>query len=287
MKPVGIVANLEKPRASGIARMLVKRLRHLRRDVLLEESLADQLKSKNGRTVRELARSCSLLVVLGGDGTVLKVAREIHPYEPLLLPVNLGKLGFLAAVAPQSLGRVLPIVLRGQSDIGVHSTLEVSVFRGKQVQRGLVALNDVVISRGPISRITELELRVDGQFLNTYVCDGMIVSTPTGSTAYSLSAGGPIIVPDARVYAITPICPHTLSNRSVIVGDRSTVEIRIVSQPVELLLGLDGQRMIRLNPEDRVTARLGPYKVRMVALPGGTFLELLRKKLHWTGSHIS
>lgn len=287
MKPVGIVANLEKPRASVIARMLVKRLRHLRRDVLLEESLADQLKSKNGRTVRELARSCSLLVVLGGDGTVLKVAREIQPYQTLLLPVNLGKLGFLAAVAPQSLGRILPIVLRGQSSVVVHSTLEVSVLRGKQAQRGLVALNDVVISRGPISRITELELRVDGQFLNTYVCDGMIISTPTGSTAYSLSAGGPIIVPDARVYAITPICPHTLSNRSVIVGDRSTVEVRVVSQPVELLLGLDGQRMIRLNPEDRVTARLGPYKVRMVTLPGGTFLELLRKKLHWTGSHIS
>jgi NAD+ kinase len=287
MKPVGIVANLEKAGASRIARMLVRQLRHLRQRAVLEESLADELETRGGRPLRELARACRLLVVLGGDGTILKTAREIHPYAPPLLPVNLGKLGFLAAVPPSSLRRVLPLALSGRLMAVSHSTLEVAVARSRDAERGLVALNDVVISRGPVSRITELKLFVDGQFLNSYVCDGMIVSTPTGSTAYSLSAGGPIIVPEARVLTITPICPHTLSNRSVIISDRSTVEIQLTSQRMELLLGLDGQRMVRLAPSDRVSVRTGSFKVRIITPPGGTFFELLRKKLRWTGSHIS
>lgn len=287
MKPVGIVANLEKPGASRVARMLMRQLRRLRQSVILEESLADKLEIRGGGPIKDLARACRFLVVLGGDGTILKTAREIHPHAPPLLPVNLGKLGFLAAVPPQSLHRALPLVLRGKLKTVAHSTLEVAVIRGRNIQRGLVALNDAVISRGPVSRITELKLRVDGRFLNAYVCDGMIISTPTGSTAYSLSAGGPIIVPEARVLTITPICPHTLSNRSVIISDRSTVEIHPASQPMELLLGLDGQRMIRLTPEDRVSVRMGSFKVRIITLPGETFFELLRKKLRWTGSHIS
>ena len=287
MKPIGIVANLEKPQVPAVVRGLLRQLVRMRQTVVLEQNLARLLKRQGGAPLQELGRLCRLLIVLGGDGTVLRVAREVYPHEVLMLPVNAGTLGFLATVMPNHLGKALPMVLNGKGRVTTHSMLQVSVFHGRKERHRLVALNDAVISRGTVSRVAELELRVDGQFLNSYVCDGMIFSTPTGSTAYSLSAGGPIVVPEALVYAITPICPHTLTNRSVIVAENSVIETRIISQPDELFLGLDGQRMIRLNPEDRVVIRMSQYKVRMAALPGNSFFELLRKKLRWAGSSIS
>ncbi len=286
MKPVGIAANLEKPQVPRMVKSLLRQLAGMRQSIVLEQDLARSLGRSGGISLKEMGRRCRLLILLGGDGTVLRAAREVHPHEIPMLSVNLGNLGFLAAVTPHSLGGVLPRVLKGQPQITAHATLEVSVQNGRSVRKGFIALNDAVISRGAVSRVVELELWVDGKFLNSYFCDGIIFSTATGSTAYSLSAGGPIVVPEARVYAITPICPHTLSNRSLIVSEHSVVETRVISQSEELFLGLDGQRMIRLNPNDRVRVTVGPYKVKMVTLPGASFFELLRRKLHWAGSNI-
>lgn len=286
MKFVGITAHLEKPQVPRVVGALLRQLKRLRQPFLLERRLAERIGRSGGVDMAEIARRCRLLVVLGGDGTVLRAAREVHPHPISLLPVNLGTLGFLAAVLPRDLARAIRLTLDGKGRIVQHTTLEVAVQRGGKTGGKMIALNDAVISRGTVSRVAELELRVDGQFLNSYICDGVIVSTATGSTAYSLSAGGPIVVPEARVLTITPICPHTLTNRSVIVGDRSVVEARIVRQPDELFLNLDGQRMIQLNTHDCVRAGLGAYKVRIVTLAGGSFFELLRKKLHWTGSNI-
>ena len=287
MKPIGIVANLEKPQTLRVAQRLSRQLKRLRQIIIFEQTLAGALKYKEGFSLNEIGRRCRLLIVLGGDGTVLRVAREIYPYQPLLLPINLGKLGFLAALNPRDVGTMLPSVLRGKFSASTHSTLEVSVFHHGKGGSRLIALNDAVVARGTVSRVAKLELYIDGQFLNSYVCDGIIFSTPTGSTAYSLSAGGPIVVPEARVFSITPICPHTLSNRSVIVGGESVVEVRMGSQPKELFLGLDGQQMIRLSLQDRVRIKMSPYQVRMAVVPRGSFFELLRHKLRWTGSHIS
>jgi len=286
VKPVGIAANLEKPQVPRMVKSLLRQLAGMRQSIVLEQDLARSLGRSGGISLKEMGRRCRLLILLGGDGTVLRAAREVHPHEIPMLSVNLGNLGFLAAVTPHSLGGVLPRVLKGQPQITAHATLEVSVQNGRSVRKGFIALNDAVISRGAVSRVVELELWVDGKFLNSYFCDGIIFSTATGSTAYSLSAGGPIVVPEARVYAITPICPHTLSNRSLIVSEHSVVETRVISQSEELFLGLDGQRMIRLNPNDRVRVTVGPYKVKMVTLPGASFFELLRRKLHWAGSNI-
>ena len=286
MKPIGIAANLEKPQVLRVAKALLRQLTRLKRSVLLEQHLAEKLTSSSGASMQEIGRRCGLLILLGGDGTVLRAAREVYPHQVPFLPVNLGKLGFLATVTPRQLAKVIPIVLKGEGQLIYHSTLKVSIHHGQKVKKGFIALNDAVISRGAISRVVELELWVDGQFLNSYLGDGMIFSTTTGSTAYSLSAGGPIIVPHARVYTITPICPHTLSNRSVIVADESIVETRIKSLPDELFLGLDGQEMIRLDPNDRVKVTIGQYRVPMVTLPGKTFFELLRRKLRWVGSNI-
>lgn len=269
-----------------MVKSLLRQLAGMRQSVVLEQDMARSLGLSGGISLKEMGRRCRLLILLGGDGTVLRAAREVHPHEIPMLSVNLGNLGFLAAVAPHSLGGVLPKVLKGQRQITAHATLNVSVRSGRGRQKGFIALNDAVISRGAVSRVVELELWVDGKFLNSYFCDGIIFSTATGSTAYSLSAGGPIVVPEARVYAITPICPHTLSNRSLIVSEHSVVETRVISQSEELFLGLDGQRMIRLNPNDRVQVTVGAYKVKMVTLPGASFFELLRRKLHWAGSNI-
>jgi len=289
MKPIGIVANMEKPRTPAVARALLRQLARLRQPLLLERGLARLLKRKGGVSLGALGRQCRLLVVLGGDGTVFRTAREIYPCETPILPVNLGTLGFLAAVSPSDLPKALPMALKGHGSVVVRSTLEASVHTGRRMQRGLVALNDVVIFRGATSRVVEIELRVDGKLLNSYICDGVIFSTPTGSTAYSLSAGGPVVLPGARVYVITPICPHTLtlSNRSVIVDELSAVEMKITRQHGELFLRLDGQKTVRLNPGNRVEVTSSHYKVRMITLPGGSFFELLRKKLRWGESHTS
>lgn len=286
MKPIGIYGNLEKPQVARVARALVARLRRLHQPFLLEEELAVRLRHRDGRTAAELGRACRMLVVLGGDGTVLRAARATHPCGIPLLAVNLGKLGFLASVAPSEVNRVLPEILAGRARLTEHATLSVSVEGANRRLRGLVALNDAVISRGIGSRVIEMELRVDGEFLNSYSCDGMILATATGSTAYSLSAGGPILVPWARVMAITPICPHTLSNRSMVLGERAEVELRILRRPGELFLSLDGQDTYRLNADDRVSARLGAYRVKMLSPLGRGFFALLRKKLHWAGSSI-
>lgn len=285
-KPIGIVANLDKERVPAVTRALLRQLIREKERVLLEEGLAEKLRYQGNATIREMRQRCRLLIVLGGDGTVLRAAREFYPCRTPLMPINLGTLGFLAAVSPNELSKVLRPVLKGQGRIIPHAILEVSIYGRNGRRQKCMALNDAVITRGAVSRVVELELHVDGEYLNSYLGDGMIFSTPTGSTAYSLSAGGPLVLPQAGVFAITPICPHTLSNRSVIVGGRSIVETKIVRQPGELFLGLDGQTMIRLNRDDRVRVNMGKRPVRMIFPPGESFLQLLRKKLRWSGSNI-
>ncbi|MCC7518497.1 MAG: NAD(+)/NADH kinase [Verrucomicrobiae bacterium] len=286
MKPIGIYGNLEKPKVASVARALMARLQRLRQKFLVEEKLADLLGHRDGHSVAALGRVCRMLIVLGGDGTVLRAARALHPREIPLLAVNLGKLGFLAAVTPSELHDVLPEILAGRGRLTAHSMLRVSVESANRRLRGLVALNDAVVSRGIGSRLIEMELRVNGEFLNSYFCDGMILATATGSTAYSLSAGGPILVPWARAMAITPICPHTISNRSMVLVERAVIELRVLRCPGELFLSLDGQDTYRLSAEDRVSARLGRFCVRMLRPAGRDFFALLRKKLHWAGSNI-
>jgi len=286
MKPIGIAANLEKPQVSHVVKDLLRFLKRKRISFLLEDELARE-RGEKGLLTEELARKSQFIVVLGGDGTVLRVARQVHPCRVPLLPVNLGKLGFLASCSPQNLKEMLLLACKGKARMVEHATLDVDIDGGLGgAKKGMMALNDAVISRGAISRAVQLELRVDGAFLNSYFGDGVIFSTPTGSTAYSLSAGGPIVMPGARVLVVTPICPHTLSGRPVVLGEKSVVETRIMSQTEELYLGLDGQTTLSLKCDDRVRVTIGKHRMRMLVPPDASFLELLRHKLHWTGSHI-
>ncbi len=216
---------------------------------------------------------------------MLRVARETSGIGKPILGVNIGGLGFLTAVPSDSLGSALRRVWSGAFTIEERPLIEAV---GKNVGRGIsqMAFNDFVLSRGSTPRLIELEVAVDGKNLTRFRCDGLIVSSPTGSTAYSLAAGGAIVDPSSEVFTITPICAHTLSNRSVIVGLSSKVEVRVASVKPETILSADGQIVSELSTGDTVTIRRSRKSVRLVHLNGTSFFETLRIKLNWSGSNI-
>ncbi len=232
-----------------------------------------------------LARNVQLLVVCGGDGTMLRVVREMHGATTPLFGINVGRLGFLTAVPSQQIREAFAKIFSGEYSIESRPLIEATGFaRGVKIQQS--ALNDLVISRGAIPRMIELEVSINGEIVTRYRCDGLIVSSPTGSTAYSLSAGGAIISPDANVFAITPICPHTLSNRSVIVGLESKIQVKVVSEKVDTTISADGQVQIDLDAGDVITIQRNRRSVRLLHLAGTSFFDTVRRKLHWSGSNV-
>ncbi len=216
---------------------------------------------------------------------MLRVAREIRGSRTPLLGINLGALGFLTDVSSSDLPKALKQLWNGDFVFESRALIEAA---GKAQDRTIhsCALNDFVLSRGIVSRLIELEVSVDGAILTRYRCDGLIVSTPTGSTAYSLAAGGAVVCPNAEVFTLTPICPHTLSNRSVIVSLSSTIEVRVISEKLEINLSADGQSESKLSAGDVITVRRSPHSVHLIHLAGTSFFETLRRKLNWSGSNV-
>lgn len=232
------------------------------------------------RDIRQVAERTDVILVFGGDGTMLRVAREIAGLDTPILGINTGGLGFLTAVSSTHVDTVLDELWSGRFDIESRPLLE-AVRPGQDRQ---LALNDFVISRSHVPRLIELEVRVDGVELTRYRCDGLIISSPTGSTAYSLAAGGAVIAPNAEVIALTPLSPHTLSIRPVIVSLSSTIQVRVVSSRVETLLSADGQVQIELANDDVVTMRRSKKSVQLARPAGSSFFGTLRQKLRWSGS---
>ena len=235
--------------------------------------------------VARLARAVELLLVFGGDGTMLRVARELAGIATPILGINIGGLGFLASASTSALPAELTEVLARRYTIESRSLIEAVLVRRGRRSRWL-ALNDFVITRGHAARLIELTVSVDGAELTRYRGDGLIVSSPTGSTAYSLAAGGPLICPTAEVFALTPICPHTLSNRSVVVGLGSTICVGLSRQQPATLLSADGQVASRLAPGDAVTIRRSTRQIQLAHLPGESFFATLQRKLHWRGGSL-
>jgi NAD+ kinase len=232
-----------------------------------------------------LARHSDLLLVFGGDGTILRAVRESDGCQTAILGINVGRLGFLNAVAVTDLPEALQKLWNKDFFIELRPLLTASGrAEGKSIQSS--ALNEIVISHGAVSRVIELAVSVNGEALTNYRGDGLIVSSPTGSTAYSLSAGGPIISPTAQVFAITPICPHALSNRSVIVNANATVEVRVLSGQLEIIVAADGQMQATLGCGDVITIRRARRPVRLLHLGGWSFFDTVRRKLHWSGSSV-
>jgi NAD+ kinase len=287
MKTVGIAANIGKPESRDRLFELLNLLAASNVTALLEQEAAALAGRPNDSlALREIGKRAEMIFVLGGDGTMLRVARELEGAPIPMLGVNLGSLGFLTSVRSEDLSAATKQILLGDYNISERFAIQTTLFRAGQRQETHAALNDAVISRGAFSRIVRFRVSIDGEMLTEYVCDGMIFATPTGSTAYSLSAGGPILLPGARACILTPICPHALSNRSVIAGEESVVSCHVAGAAGELLLTIDGQVQVHMQVGDEVEVLRAPRPVHLVAPKGQSYFDVLRQKLKWSGSNV-
>lgn len=281
-----MIGNADKPTCARVVSRAAKLIRAAGRGVFCD--LATAQLGRLGATVcadaAALARSVDLLLVFGGDGTMLRAAHEIAGSSTPMLGVNIGGLGFLTAVPSDELERALKHIWRGEFKFERRALIEATSSRNGGPVRH-VALNDIVIGRGEVSRLIELEVDVNGDPLTRYRCDGLIVSSPTGSTAYSLAAGGAVVFPTAEVFALTPISPHTLSNRSLILPLSSTIRIQPISPMPATILSADGQVISELSPGDTVIVRRSRHTLRLMQLADSSFFEALRRKLHWRGAY--
>ncbi len=287
IRRVGLIANPEKPNAARLVRRAARILVGLRRGVGCDPATAAVLGGEIpvADSLDHLARSSDLLLVFGGDGTMLRVAREVAGLPVPLLGINAGTLGFLTAVPSSRLADSLRKLPQGRFSMEERALLEATVVAGGKTTTS-IALNDFVLSRGQTSRLIEIEVSVNGELLTRYRCDGFIASSPTGSTAYSLAAGGAIVSPDAEVLILTPICPHTLSIRPLVVGLDSEVRVRVTSPRLVATLAADGQQQTDLGTGDTVTIRRSARTVRMLRLNGTSFFGTLRHKFGWSGGNL-
>ncbi len=279
IRRVAVVAKRSSAEAIETAHELAAWLEEHGREAVLDEVTAGSAGADNGVSFDELD-SCDLVVVLGGDGTLLSVARALATEVPIL-GVNMGRLGFLTEVARTELYPVLEDVFAGAYELEERSMLDVELRRDDEVVERFRVLNDAVIGKSALARIIELTIEVHGDHVARYRGDGLIVATPTGSTAYNLSAGGPIIEPGLPLLVITPICPHTLSQRPIVVPLASRIEIRLETPREEVFLTLDGQEGASLAHGDVVRVQPSSIGVRLVRTSGRTFYDILRGKLHW------
>ena len=224
---------------------------------------------------------CQFVIVLGGDGTLLSAAAAIGEREIPLFAVNLGSLGFLTAITVEEIYPELERALRGEHRIGHRRMIDCSVVRNSKPVASYFALNDIVVSKSPDAQMIDLDTHVDRHFVCAYKSDGLIVATPTGSTAYSLSAGGPIIFPTVPAFAITPICPHTLTNRPVIVPDSSEIHIICRAPDGAAYLNADGKIGEHLKQGDRVVLRRSKHTLKLIRPPRLLYFDVLRQKLNW------
>ncbi len=282
MKRVAIIAKVHDPRCQGIACELIEWLVAHDVEPLVEAHLARHLVYTKGMDSACFPDIAELVVVLGGDGTLISAARLIGGREIPILGVNLGSLGFLTEITMEELYPLLTDCLKGEFKVSERMMLDCTVLRaGMEIARHKV-LNDVVINKGALARIVDLETKVDCHHITTFKADGLIISTPTGSTGYSLSAGGPIIHPSMKCLVITPICPHTLTNRPIVVADESLIGITVSSLDDEdVYLTLDGQVGVELKSGDVIQVRRAEHYSRLVMSKSRNFFEVLRTKLKW------
>lgn len=282
MQRIGIAVKPHKPEAAPVLRELIAWLTARGREVLLDQEAVAICPQGGPELSRaEMVARADLAVVLGGDGTLLSIARLIGDREVPILGVNLGGLGFLTEITLQELFPTLETVLRGEFAVSRRLTLAARVLRGGEAIGTYEALNDVVVTKTAPSRIVDLETHVNGEYVATFRADGLIVSTPTGSTAYCLSAGGPIIYPSLPALVVIPICPHTLTNRPLVLPDSAVVEIVHGSAGEDVHLTVDGQVDVGLLYHDVVSLQRSARTITLVKSPRLNYFELLRTKLKW------
>ena len=286
IKKIAIVAKAETSAAKRIVQQAIKLAKAAGLQPVTDESTASlaKLKLPIRKDPIAISRFADLIMVIGGDGTMLHWARTTAGSGTPIFGVNVGGLGFLTASSWKDLPKAMNAVVAGKFSIESRTLLS-AIGQSCREKFKLKAMNDFVISRGSIPRMIRLEVKVDGEVLTTYRCDGLVVSTSTGSTAYSLAAGGAIIAPGAKVISITPICPHTLSNRAVIINQQSTIEVRMLDTKREANLSADGWDCLELETKTPVIIRRNPQSVKLARLTDSSFFKTLRHKLQWMGSH--
>ena len=286
VRKIALVAKADKPAARRIVQRAAKLAVAAGLTPITDDDTARlaKLKLPARKDPTELSRLADLIMVFGGDGTMLHWARNTAGSGTPIFGVNIGGMGFLTAASGKDLAKAFKAIAAGEFKIEPRTLLSAKGQNGDgKIQ--LKAMNDIVISRGSAPRMIRVEVKVDGEVLTVYRCDGLVISTSTGSTAYSLAAGGAIVAPGAGVISITPICPHPLSNRAVIISQQSTIEVRMLDRKREATLSADGWDGVELEANSPVVIRRNRQSVKLARLPDSSFFKTLRQKLQWMGSH--
>ena len=284
IKKVGIIANVAKGKSPEYTAALRDWMLKRGLEVYLEEGIAAKIGCLPGIEKGKLWTMVDLIVVFGGDGTILRTVRLVRGRDVPIVGINLGVFGYLTEVNLDEMYSALELILAGHFQIEKRMMLDVEIRGGGEPFREGSVLNDVVINRGNLSRIMEFETTVDGLYLTTFKADGLIIATPTGSTAYSLAAGGPIVFPELNSILINPICPHTLTNRPLILPQSAVIQVTLCTSEQGATVTLDGQVSFTLQHGDSVTIRKSRYITPLVSSPHRGYLEILRTKLGWGGS---
>jgi NAD+ kinase len=288
MRPnkIGLIAHTGKPGVAELTKTLAKEFERAGLTVLLEANTAALAGMTSTRTVADLGRDAELLVVLGGDGTILHSVGQLGDDIKPVFGINIGALGFLTCSNSSAYAEAVECIAAGKMVFSERTLLEVMVKIPGGESSTMTGLNDVVLSRGEVSRLIRLKASVNGEPLTEFNADGLIVATPTGSTAYSLSAGGPILAPESGAFVITPICPHVLTNRSIIVGEDSVIEIEVTEREHPVFLTVDGREPLHIETGTTVEIKKSGRVLPLASMPGVSFFGVVRQKLKWSGSNI-
>jgi NAD+ kinase len=287
MRPnkIGLIAHTGKPGVAEMTRTLAQQLEQKGLTVLVETATADLAGIPSKHSISELGGEVDLLVVLGGDGTILHCVGQLGDNIKPVFGINMGALGFLTCANSTAYAEAVECIASGNMVFSERSLLDVAVNSNGDASR-MIALNDVVFSRGEVSRLIRLKTSVNGEVLTEFNADGLIVATPTGSTAYSLSAGGPILAPESGAFVITPICPHVLTNRSIIVDENAVIDIEVTEHEYPVFLTVDGREPVRIEMGVTVQIKKSARVLPLASLPGVSFFGVVRQKLKWSGSNI-
>jgi NAD+ kinase len=283
-KMIGLIAHTGKPGVGELIKSLSEEFARRKMSILLETETAAVSGQSSDLKIAQVGAKADLLVVVGGDGTILNVTDQLGETMPPIFGINVGSLGFLTTSGSQAFREAVETIASGKMTFSDRALLEVTL--PNSTQKPMIALNDAVFSRGELSRLNRLRTCVNGESLTEFNADGLIIATPTGSTAYSLSAGGPILEPESGVFVITPICPHVLTNRSIIVSNKSTIEVEASEPDYPVYLTVDGREPVRIAKGATVKIRKAKKTLQLAALPGTSFFSVVRQKLKWSGSNV-
>lgn len=278
---IGIIGKTHKKETFDVTRELSKWLQERGIEVYIEKELGAEIGHTNSVARTELPELVDIILVFGGDGTFLSVARLVCKYNIPILGVNLGGLGFLTEIVLDELYPMMEYILFGKYEVEEREMLCAVIHRKAERVGDYVVLNDVVINKGAVARIIDLAIYINGSHVTTFKADGIILSTPTGSTAYSLSAGGPIVYPTLPLTIITPICPHTLTDRPLVVSNETTVRVKVLTDTPDIYLTLDGQVGVNLRMGDVIEVRKADTSVKLIKSPFRDYFTILKAKLMW------